>query len=490
MPELLVLIPFTAALLCFILKGVLRSLAALLGASLTFSASALLAADVYQNGAIRIILGGWDAPLGIGLSADGLSVIFLLLTAIVGLMVSIYCVPFFSGLHEQPLARHFWSLWMFLWGSLNSLFLVSDVFNAYVVLELVSISAAALAALSGTAASLRAALRYFLTAMAGSMAFLLGVGFIYAQAGTLDMFLVGSSGGDGPLMAMALGLMTVGLIMKSALFPFHFWLPPAHGEAKAPVSAILSALVMKGSFFLLLRIWFNVFQDSSLTVHAASVLGFLGLFAVIWGSYQAIIQSRLKLIIAYSSIGQMGYLFLLFPLVLTTVDAAWKIEAWTACVFQAVSHGLAKASLFLAAGNLIQASGTDNLRSMRNIAGSLPMTTFTLALAGISLMGLPPSGGFVAKWMLLQSILASGQWWLAAAPILGGLLTAGYIFKILSQAFVPGAEGACCKPVCFVMEKAALVLAIFSILIGFRAEEVIFLLTDRICAANPGGFWP
>ncbi len=489
-PELLILIPFTGAILCFLFPEVLRRLTGLLSAALIFSNSAILTRSIFQDGARRLHLGGWTEPLGIGMSIDGLSILFILLTAVVGLLVSIYSASFFSAAQEQVLARHFWPLWLFLWGALNSLFFVSDIFNAYVVMELVGISAAALAALSGTSASLTAALRYFLLTMAGSMAFLLGVGFIYARTGLLDMYLVGTVADGGPLMAMALGLMTVALIMKTALFPFHFWLPPAHGEAPAPVSAILSGLVIKGSFYLLLRIWFTVFQNSTVTTHAAALIGLLGLIAVIWGSYQAIIQTRLKLIIAYSSIGQVGYLFLLFPLIFMTPDPAWKTEAWTACIFQAISHGLAKAALFLAAGNLIQASGTDDLRSMRNIADKLPMTTFTLALAGVSLMGLPPSGGFVAKWMLLQSILASGQWWLAAAPILGGLLTAAYVFKILSQSFVSDDKKSCCGNVSFVMEKSALLLALFSILIGFRANEVIFLLSEPVFFIIPGGQSP
>jgi multicomponent Na+:H+ antiporter subunit D len=489
-PELLILIPFTGAILSFLFPEKIRSYTGLSCAFFTFAASMILTGHIYRDGARRLNLGGWTEPLGIGICVDGLSVLFVFLTGIVGLLVSIYSVLFFTRDKNQDQARHFWPLWLFLWGALNTMFFVSDIFNAYVVMELVSISAAALTALSGTSISLVAALRYFLVAMAGSMAFLLGVGFLYAQTGLLDMYLLGAITSKGPLMALALGLMSVGLIMKTALFPFHFWLPPAHGEAPAPVSAILSALVIKGSFYVLLRIWLTVFQGSTATPETAVLVGFFGMAAVIWGSYQAIIQSRLKLIIAYSTVGQIGYLFLLFPLTFMTPDPAWKIEAWTACVFQILSHGLAKAALFLAAGNLIQASGTDNLKSLRNIADRLPMTTFTLALAGVSLMGLPPSGGFVAKWMLLQSILASGQWWLAVAPILGGLLTAGYIFRILSQTFVSDDQILCCGPVSFIMEKSAMLLALLSILIGFRSKEVIFLLSERVCHAVQGGIMP
>ncbi len=490
MPGLLILTPFTGALLCFFFPRTLQTCVALLCAILTFLWSILLALDIYQGEAVQLYLGGWGPPLGITMLIDGLSVIFILMTGVVGFLVSIYSASFFARRINQSMAKHYWPLWLFLWGALNSLFFAADIFNVYVVLELVGISAAALAALSGTSPSLVAALRYFLLALAGSMAFLMGVGFVYAHTGMLDMHLIGASASAGPLMAMAFGLMSVGLIMKTALFPFHFWLPPAHGEAPAPVSAILSALVIKGSFYVFVRLWFTVFHDSGASYPAAFLVGILGLTAVIWGSYQAMIQNRLKLIVAYSSVGQVGYLFLLFPLVLLTPNPDWKIEAWTGCVFHAVSHGLAKAALFLAAGNLIQVAGTDNIRSMRNIVDRLPMTTFTLALAGVSLMGLPPSGGFVAKWMFLQAILASGQWWLAAAPVLGGLLTAAYIFRILSHTFVSDDTNNCCGHVSFIMEKSALILALLSILIGFRAKEVVFLLQERTSFFLSGGMLP
>lgn len=486
----LVLFPFTGAILCFLLPGGIRWVAGLFCAVFSFSASLILTRKIYLQGPETINLGGWTENLGIEMSVDGLSVLFILLTGTVGLLVSVYSVYFFSENQQPEQAKHFWPLWLFLWGSLNSLFCASDIFNAYVVLELMTISAAALAALSGTSTSLTASLRYYLAALTGSMIFLLGVGFIYAQTGLLNMHSIGEVAPAGPLAAMALGLITVGLLIKTALFPFHFWLPPAHGEAPAPVSALLSGLVIKGSFYLLVRIWLTVFKDTAAIGQAAALIGFLGVVAVVWGSYQAIMQDRLKLIIAYSSIGQTGYLFLLFPLVFSIPEPAWGIEAWTSCMFQTLSHGLAKAALFLAAGNIILATGTDNVNSLRNIADGLPMTTFTLALAGVSLMGLPPSGGFAAKWLLLQSILSSGQWWLAIAPVLGGLLTAAYVFKILSHTFISDRKVSCCRKVPFIMEKSALLLALFSILTGLWAEKVVFLLSEQSFLQVQGGLIP
>lgn len=453
-------------------------------------AGAGVAVEVYAQGPIRFTLGGWDVPLGIGISIDGLSVLFLLLTDGIGLVVSVYSRAYFSMPENSAKAALFWPLWFMLWGALNALFCTADIFNTYVLLELISISAAALAALSGSLPSLNAALRYFLVAMAGSLAFLLGVGFLYAQTGVLDMYALSEILPDSPLSAVAFGLICVGLLSKTALFPFHFWLPPAHGNAPAPVSAVLSGLVIKGSFFILLKFWFVVFHGQSGPEQTGWILGILAMAAALWGSYQALIQSRLKLIIAYSSVGQLGYMFLIFPLLSGDIDPAWTLQAWVGCGYQILSHGLAKAALFLAVGSLILTSKTDNIHQLRNIAVCLPMTSFTMGLAGVSLMGLPPSGGFMAKWMFLQAILAGNQWWLALVPVLGGLLTAGYMFRLLSHAFVSEAQAACYGRVASGMEKTALILALSSILIGFRTQEVVFFLQERTLIPALGGGGP
>ena len=161
--------------------------------------------------------------------------------------------------------------------------------------------------------------------------------------------------------------------------------------------------------------------------------------------------------------------------------------AWTGTVFFAISHCLAKAGLFLSAGCLIRAMGTDDLMAMRDIAGRLPVVTFSLGVAGVSLMGLPPSAGFVAKWMLLRGSLAAGQWWWAAVITVGGLLTAGYVFKILSYTFVPEREDTAeLQPVPLVMTLSALGLGVLCVLFGFRVEEVVALLGQGTSAVLPG----
>jgi len=478
---LLLILPVSGALLCLLVPVRMRVVLGLCFSVLTTIAAVALALAVIETGGVRYALGGWEAPLAIHLNVDGLACVFLLLTALVGLPISFYAGAFYRS--EQPgsnAREHFWPLWLFLWMTLNGLYLSADLFNLYVLLEVLGLAAVSLAILSGKPPALVAGLRYLLVALVGSMAYLLGVALLYGAYGNLDLKILGDTLEVGVTTQVAIGLMVIGLMIKTALFPFHFWLPSAHSAAEAPVSALLSALVIKASFYLILRLWVDVF-GGSITYASGQAIGVLGAIAVVWGSYQALRQERLKLMVAHSTVGQIGYMFLLFPLITVMYDsigdADWIAHAWTGGIYQALAHGFAKAAMFLSVGIFVMAVGNDRKASMVNMVGRLPMTTFAFALAGVSLIGLPPSGGFVAKWMLLKASFASGQWWWAPMIVWGSFLTAGYVFMVLRQAFAPTtAETPELRPVPRIMEIAALLLGIGAIVIGFRAEEVLLLL--------------
>ncbi len=471
-----VLLPFAGAMLAFLLPGRPGAAVGISISLATLAATVFLAARLWLEGPFGHAVGGWTAPLGIALRADGLAVVMLLMTAVTGSGISIYAAGYFRN---ESAGRFFWPLWLFLWGGLNALYLSRDIFNLYVVLEIVSLSAVALAALSGTRAALTAALRYLLAAMVASLAYLTGVALVYANFGSLDLGTLRTAMVPGTATSAAFGLMMLGLLLKTALFPLHFWLPTAHAAAPAPVSAVLSALVVKGSFYIALRLWFSAFRPV-VTFEAGQMIGALGAAAILWGSFQALRQRRLKPLIAHSTVGQIGYLFLLFPLASVPLvagsPAPWMIEAWTGGIYQALSHAFAKAALFLAAGVIIKAAGSDELSSMRDLAGRLPATTFTFGLAGVSLIGLPPTGGFVAKWMILKAIIASGQWWWAPVVVSGGLLTAGYVFLMVRYAFKPATAERSLKPVPLTMQLVPLALALMAVALGFHVETPLELM--------------
>jgi formate hydrogenlyase subunit 3/multisubunit Na+/H+ antiporter MnhD subunit len=477
-----VALPLGGAVLTFLL----RSRAAAVGWSFALATTAVglaLAWQVAAFGVQRHAVGGWGAPLGIDLQADGLSALMIAVTAVVGLGVSGYATGYFKGAddHAEHERTHFWPLWLMLWTALNGLFLAADVFNAYVTLELLGLSAVALVALAATPAALTGAMRYLLVGLLGSLLYLLGVGLLYGATATLDFAQLAGVDLPVPAGAVALGLITAGLMLKTAIFPFHFWLPPAHASAPAPVSALLSALVVKASFYLLARYWLQVAPELVTPVLVA-LPGVLGAAAVIWGGLRALTADRLKLVVAYSTVAQIGYLFLLFPLV---HDNPAAFTAWGGVALLVAAHATAKAAMFLSAGAFLKASAQDRVAGLDGTAQALPVTTFAFALAGVSLIGLPPSGGFAAKWMLLNAALTSGQWWWVIVLVVGSLLAAAYTFRVLTHAFTRLPED---PPHCAVparLEWSALGLALVAILLGFVAGDVLDLVRVGAPFAGP-----
>jgi multicomponent Na+:H+ antiporter subunit D len=445
-------------------------------ASLAIALSLLFV--VQADGTQRLAIGGWAPPLGIGLRADGLSAALLAMSAAVALPAGVYAYCYFDP--SDPRARYFWPLLGFLIASMNALFLSDDLFNLYVALELMGLSAVGLVAIDRSTIAVSSALRYLLAALLGSLAYLLGMALVYGAYGSLALPEVAARFASAPVASAVIVLMVVGLAMKTALFPLHFWLPPAHGGAAAPVSALLSAVVIKGSFYLVLRLWFDVF-DAATTVAAAHLLGVLGAAAVLWGSVLALRQQRLKMVVAYSTVAQVGYLFLVFPL---ATDVAAADDAWRGSVYHALSHGLAKAAMFLAAGAMIAGSAGDTVASLAGVSRRVPLGLFAFALSAVSIMGLPPSGGFLAKWLLLQASLASGQWWWVVVLLLGGLLSAAYLFRVMRCAFVDAAAGgpddsAAAErrsPKTYALELSALVLALGALALGLAPELPLRLI--------------
>ncbi len=459
-------LPFAAAMLAVIFGRHGGTLALVAVAGVVGAIGALIFV-VAQGEPVAIEAAGWPAPLGITLEADGLACGFLAMAALVmGGVVAQGRTHFESAGPERRATWAFWPLALLLWAAINAVFLSRDLFNLYVGLELVTLCAVALVAIDGKPETLAAALRYMLVALMGSLLYLLGVVLLYSAHGVLDIGLIAGRLA-APTDKLAAALMTAGLAAKMALFPFHAWLPPAHSGAPAPASAMLSALVPKAAFVILMRLWLEAVPDLA-AAGLLALFGVLGAAAILHGGVMALRQNRLKLIIAYSTVAQIGYLLLVFPLAGGASAAQpWAAGAWNGAVFHALSHGLAKAAMFLCAGLWMASLGHDRLDGLRGQARATPMAAFAFGLASIALMGLPPSGGFTAKYLMLTSALASGQWYWAVVLLLGGLLTAAYLYRPLAMVFAKADEAPAAVPrsqqaVPLLLAGAAIVLGIAS----------------------------
>jgi formate hydrogenlyase subunit 3/multisubunit Na+/H+ antiporter MnhD subunit len=468
---LAIVVPVVGALTAFICGGRWTERIALASMPIGLAIVIAILVALQRAGAPLVyLLGGWSPPLGVALRADGLSAVMMTVTGAVVCAVGIFARADFrtpEGSSESRAPFAFWILLLAVWGALNTVLLGGDLFTLYVALELLTFAAVPLVSLDGRAETLQAALRYLLFALLGSVLYLVGTALTYGAYGTLDIVLLSGLVYMQPATVVAAALMTVGLLAKTALFPLHLWLPPAHAGAPAAASAVLSALVVKGSFFIVVRLWFDVMPTLPGPA-AAQLIAALGAGAILFGSVVALTQRRLKLLIAYSTLAQIGYLFLMFPL--TFDPATTKLQSSSALaggMVQAMSHATAKAAMFMAAGLIYAELGHDRIAGLAGIGRALPMSVLAFALGGIALIGVPPSGAYLAKTLLLQAASDTGQWWWGGIIQAGGVFTSSYVVLVLAHAFVPAD-----KPVTLrvLMPRfgtaVALSLAVCSLLLG------------------------
>lgn len=406
--------------------------------------------------------------------ADGLS---LLLSGLTGLLIvasAIYAVGYLR-VQEEPASRTRW-LWPLLatvWVGLTFVWWSDHLLVAYLALDMTGLCAVVLMRLPGTDEARKASSRYLIYTLLASASFLLGLALLYAAHGSLRLDELAELESPSRLALGALGAMLAGLLLKAAVFPLHGWMPPAHASAWAPVSAIHAALVLKASFFLAVRLWDSL---SPQAISAAQLLGAIGVLGILWGSVMAWRQQELKRVVAYSTVAQMGYLMLLFPLTAGTDQEVVQLarESVWLLVF---NHALAKGAMFLAAGNLVLSMGRGDIQGLSGVSSRLPLSLLVFGLAGVCIMGMPPSGGFVAKWLLLHAAMISGQWHWVGALALGTLLSAAYLFRVFRHCFVDDHETqASFRSPPLALDLIALMLAVMAVSMGLMAEWPLSLL--------------
>ncbi|MBE0514519.1 proton-conducting transporter membrane subunit [Sulfurimonas sp.] len=449
----LLFIPLLFAILTYVFQKYAQMLGVLfvfLWLLLTLIASI----SVVYEGELLYNFGGFAPPLGISFRIDGLRSLMALLSAFILLICSIYARVYLLA----SLQRDYFPLLAFLTLGISVLFFSTDIFNQYIALEIIGISAVALSALQKDKKSIDAALRYFFATLIGSGFYLFAVALLYLRYGTLFIDDLALLIENDFVTTIAFIFIVVGLSLKTALFPLHYWLPSAHSNATTPISALLSALVVKTGFFLLFSLYGELFWGIDLFV--GKTLSYLGIVAIFYGGIQAFFAKDLKLMIAYSTISQLGYLFLLFVLF-----SPMAIEGAFLGLF---GHSLAKAGMFLSAGTLIYALGTRKISDFKGISFVFPLSIFAIALSSITLIGLPPSLGFFAKWYYLQSAWMQQEWLLFSALLLGSLLSALYLFRFLILSL--GSQG---ERRIFVKEKkikilewCGFILSLSSVLLG------------------------
>ncbi|KAA9005754.1 complex I subunit 5 family protein [Histidinibacterium aquaticum] len=472
MTETLVLLslPFLAALAAA-LHARLSAPIGIGATALNAAAAVLIAGGVLREGPATTAIGGWSSPLGIPLVVDGLAVVMLLMTAFVGLGVAVHAMgrsPMDAGPARLAQTRRwFWPLWLMTLGAMNALFLSGDLFNLYVAFEILGLTAVGLTALSGSRSATAAAFDYLIAGLVGSLMVLLGIAIAYAAVGQVDLDIIPS------LVAtmqgrIALALIVAGLAIKGALFPLHFWMPAAHSSAVPSASALLSALVVKTALYVLLRVSLEGGADAA---PLRALLGAAGAGAMFWGGWNALRAERLKLLVAHSTVAQIG-------LIAVAIGVAGDGMLWKAAVLLILSHALAKAAMFLAAGRIAEELGHDRISGLNREDLRPGAAEFAFAIAAISLVGLPPTAGFIGKWILMEGLIDDGAWLWVGLILIGTVLSAAYLARVVSRCLrggphvAPGAR----RPEWRSGDAAALGLATGALALGLASSIPVALL--------------
>ncbi len=381
----------------------------LVGLLATFISALWLFNEVYSsNGPLVYALGNWIAPIGIVLEVDLMGAILVLLTAFLFLMAGIYAVEYLS--HDHGIEFFYTSL-LGLEAGLIGLFMTGDAFNTFVMLEVTGASAYALVGFyRSRSEAVEGAFKYGISGATATTLYFLALGFIYASFGTLNMadlsakfhgisFPVTTKLFGEPTLALAIffALTLSMVIVKSAIFPGHYWLPYAHSAAPSPVSALLSGLVVSGGVYLLARYLYTVFYGLPFWKTLSVVLLTLGAASALLSSIMMVVQKDVKRLVAYSTILHMGYLVM-------ALGVGTQL-ALTAFLYHTVNHAIAKGMLFLTVGAFIHHAGTRKIDELAGIGKKMPLTTALFALATLSLIGVPPLNVFFSKMLIFNALL-------------------------------------------------------------------------------------
>jgi multicomponent Na+:H+ antiporter subunit D len=324
---------------------------------------------------------------------------------------------------------------------LNGVVLSGDIFNLFVFLEIASIASYALVGFGCEAEELEASFKYMVLGSIASIFILFAVGLVYGNTGSLNMAYIGKAiqaSGLNLGLTFALSLFIAGFSLKAALVPFHAWLPDAHPSAPAPISAMLSGVLIKTlGVYALARILFNVF---GISLHTGWILVVLGLTSMVAGAFLALGQWDFKRLLAYSSISQIGYVVLgigLGGLILAKGgDPAWASLALLGGLFHLANHSVYKSLLFLTSGSVEMSTGTRDMKEMGGLAAKLPFTRATCTVASASVAGVPPFSGFWSKLILVIAAVQAHFIWIAVVIVFVSLCTLIMYLKVQRHVFL------------------------------------------------------
>ena len=428
-------------------------------------------------------LGGWPPPIGIEYRITRASaLVTTLVTSIALIAITLGMRGTRREIHERP--QLFYSAFLLCLTGLLGMVVTADAFNVFVFLEISSLSTYALVAMGPRRRAFNAAFNYLVLGTIGGTFVLIGVGLLYQMTGTLNGLDIASrmeSVGGLRTVHVAFGFLVIGFAIKLAVFPLHQWLPNAYVESPSAVSSFLAGTATKVIYFQMIRIVVVVFGAAYVfdNLRFGLVLGPLSVLAMFIGSLAAIYQHSLKRLLAYSSIGQVGYLTLALSLGTESGVAAGLLHMG--------AHAVTKTALFMVAAVFIAAVGNDRLESLAGVGRKMPLVGIAFVLGGIGLIGVPGTAGFVSKWALLQAALESGHPWIAGLVLLSSLLAVVYVWRVVEVLYFrePPERELRMDWGAFVPAAALLILSLVAGVWNESLTEMVRAAAQQLMAGSP-----
>jgi multicomponent Na+:H+ antiporter subunit D len=451
----------------------LQAWLSVLGAAALLASTVALAVVVHARGVVALQAGGWPAPFGITLVADGLGALMALLAGIVGLAVVVYSL---DDVDEPRQRFGYHPLLHVLLAGVCGAFLTGDLFNLYVWFEVLLIASFVLLSLGGAREQLRGGVHYVALNLVSSVLFLAGAGIVYGMAGTLNLadLAVKLAAPDDPgLVTVAAVLFLAAFGIKAAVFPVYFWLPASYHAPPAAVSALFAGLLTKVGVYALIRVFTLVFRQDVGFTHGLLVA--TAAATMVSGVLGAASQGHVRRILAFHIVSQIGYMLLGLGLFVPLAVAG--------AVFYVAHHIIVKTNLFLLGGVVARLGGSEELARLGGLWARRPLLALLFLVPALSLAGIPPLSGFHAKLFLVRAALGEGRWVVVAIALAVSLLTLYSMTKIWNEAFAKPVPAAVPAPRPSRRSQALRVapigaLAALTVAIGL-APGVLFSLSYR-----------
>ncbi|MDA3791779.1 MAG: proton-conducting transporter membrane subunit [Desulfobacula sp.] len=435
-PVLIVVAPLLAALFSGLAVWIEERLSypiALTGLAISVFSAFNVLLQVITSGPIQYRMAGWAPPMGIEYRIDLLNAMVLLLVSSIGFL---NLVASYKSVKQEIYDRapSFYIVYLLFMTGLLGVTATGDLFNLYVLIEITSLTSYAMVALVDRDRGPLASLNYVFIGVIGASFYLLGVGYLYMQTGSLNMADVAhilQSHQGSSIVLTAFILCIIGLWIKMAFFPMHVWLPNAYSYSPIAFARVVAPLMTKVMVYVMIRLMITVFGLDYIfkSPFLADAVVWLASIAIIFGAVMALAQKNLKKMLAYIIVCEIGYM----------VGGAWMGNqlGMTGAILHILNDALMTFAMFLAVGNIVYKLKDVDLSNLTGLFGKMPWTMAGFVLAAFSIIGVPPTCGFFSKWYLILGAFEKGAYHFAAALVISSLICAILFFRVFEICFFP-----------------------------------------------------